>query len=553
MRSRWPAIVLLAACTTAAPAPPGAATFGVPRRDVVVLAPGDQTLLDVRWYDRNGVSLASRQPTYSSNGAAVVIRPDGRITAVAPGDALIEAVLDGARTTTAVRVRAGTYSESAIDIFPRVRHQAIQGWEATAGYGDGECHPEAVARYRGEVLRRAVEELGITRLRIALRSGTEVRRDPWPDFVAGRLSFAQWRATWMEATNDNADPHVADPDGFQWGWFDHQVETMVLPLRAHLAKRGEHLYLNLNFVDFFLTRGEKPFAQMRDAEEYAELVQVAFRHMQDRFGFVPDAVELILEPENTVYSAPELGRALVATQRRLAADGFHPEFIGPSTTRAANAVPWHDAMVAVPGAAGLLREFAYHTYSGVSTPTREAIHIRALRDGMRVGMLERIGAGFDGLYEDLTVAHASAWQQFTLAYCGRRSQPENSGVYYQVDQSNPQAPQVTITYEARLMAQVFAWVRPGAVRIGAVSGDPEVRVLAFVDSARRETVVLRTRLPREVQLWGLTPGRYVVSFSERQGRVGVRGGTTTVDPDGRTRIRVPADVALTLQRQTGTS
>ncbi|MBL8962169.1 MAG: hypothetical protein JNJ98_20065 [Gemmatimonadetes bacterium] len=271
--------------------------------------------------------------------------------------------------------------------------------------------------------------------------------------------------------------------------------------------------------------------------------------MQERFGFVPDAVELNLEPENSAYTGADMGRALVATQRRLAAAGFHPEFIGPSTTRAANALPWHDAMLSIPGARGLLDELSYHTYTGVSTPTRQAIRIRAQRDSLRVSMLEHIGAGFDGLYQDLTVAHVSAWEQFTLAYCGRRSQPGSGGVYYQVDQSNPQQPRVNITYEARLLRQVFAWVRPGAVRIGAVSQDTGVRVLAFVDTAGRETVVLRARQPREVRVRGLSPGRYVANYSERTGRVAVDAEPMIVGVDGEGRVRLPGDVALTVQRR----
>ena len=550
MRGAAGALIALAACTAPAPAPPGSARFAVATHDVLVLAVGDEAHHDALWFDRAGVPLTAPRPTWrSSNSEIVRVDDRGRIAALAPGEARVEAIHDEALATTFVRVVRQADTGAVVDVAPTVRHQVINGWEAVAGIGEADCHPDAVARYRDDVLHRAVDELGITRLRIALRSGTETRHDHWPDFRAGRLRYAQWRATWMVATNDNADPFVADPDGFQWGWFDSQVETIVLPMRDRLARRGERLFVNLNYVDFFLTQGVKPFAQMREAEEYAELVLVTFQHMQQRFGFVPDAVELNLEPENTTYTGADMGRALVATQRRLAAAGFHPEFIGPSTTRAANAIPWHDAMLAIPGAGGLLREFSYHTYTGVSTPTRQAIRIRALRDSMRVSMLEHIGSGFDGLYEDLTVAHASAWEQFTLAYCGMRSQPGNGGVYYQVDQSNPEAPRVNITYEARLLRQVFAWVRPGAVRIGAASQDTAVRVLAFIDQAGRETVVLRTRQAREVRVRGLSPGRYMVNYSERTGRVAVDADPMVVGADGEGRVRLPGDVALTLQRR----
>lgn len=516
-------------------------------QDVAVLPVGDQMRVEPTWYDSTGVPLTSPRGAFaSSNPRVASVDAKGQVTALAAGEAKIVASVDDARIEFHVRVPSKKVVDAVVDLFPEARYQAITGWEAAAGIGEADCNRTAVARYQPEVIRRAIDELGITRLRVALRSGTESRVDPWPEYVAGRMDYAHWRATWMVASNDDVDPTHIDSTGFQWGYFDAHLESIVLPMRQAMARRGERLEVNLNYVDFFLTRGEKAFAQMKDPEEYAELILAAFLHMQGKYGFVPDAVELNLEPENTAYSATDMGRALVATARRLRAAGFTPRFVGPSSTRAANAVQQYDAMRTVPGARGLLGELAYHTYTGVSDATRQAIRLRAVRDHIHTAMLEHIGAGFDGLYEDLTMAHVSAWEQFTLAYCGRRDRPENGGVYYQVNQSDSLAPRVNLTNESKLLRQVFAFVRPGAVRIGAASSHPDIRPLAFVDSLGRPVVVLRTASRQAMRIRGLPPGNYGVNYSTRADSFNVELPPVAVDTSGEAVIPPLGDVAVTL-------
>ncbi len=543
------AVVVVAgvACTTSPPVRPGPAAFGVSAPDAIVLVVGESARPVHTYHDSTGAVITNAHASWTIGDAQVaVVQPDGRVSASAPGHTMVTSVVDGVRVQTALRVLASPDTMSVVDVFPAMRHQTIAGWEAAAGIGEAECNRDAVRRYGPEVAERAVDELGITRLRTSLRSGTESRVDPWPAFLAGTMTFGQWRATWMVPTNDNDDPYVADPAGFQWGYFDAHVRQVVLPVREALARRGERLSLTLNYVDFFLTQGQKAFLQMKDPAEFAELVLVTFQHMQETFGFVPDAVELLLEPENTAYDGADVGRALVATARRLREAGFTPAFIGPSTTRAANSLGYHDAMLTVPGAPGLLAELSYHTYTGTSTATRHAIRVRGMRDRIRTAMLEHIGAGFDGLYEDLTVANVSAWEQFTLAYCGSRDQLENGGVYYHVNQSDPSQPRVSLTLDGRLLRHVFAFVRPGAVRVSATSSDARVRVLAFVDTAGSPVVVVRASGVAAVEVRGLPPGTYGTNVTERLGAYNVEGERVHVPATGKAVLRLPRDGALTL-------
>ena len=433
-----------------------------------------------------------------------------------------------------------------MEISPRITFQRVSGWEAAAQLGEVDCNPEAYRRYRDEVVDRAVNELGLTRLRLDLRSGVESDTDTWPAYLSRSLSYPQWRDTWFVPKNDNSDPRVADPAGFQWGRFDHNVIEVVLPIRNALAARGERLYLNLNYIDFWLGAATKPFSHFSDPEEYAELVVVVFNHMREKFGFVPDGLEVLLEPENTPHGAREIGRAIVAVSARLAEAGYHPDIIAPSTTRMANAPAYYDEMLTVPGVAGHIDELSYHRYTGISRPTLAAIAHRASRDGLTTAMLEHLGSGFAELYEDLTIANVSAWQQFTVAYCGRRDNPDATGAYLQINQSDPMAPRVHLTRTSRLFRQVFNYVRPGAVRVEATSTDPSLRALAFRNASGSMVLVGWTEGASSFSVRGLPAGRYGINYSTTHGRYNAELPEVTVAEEGSVTVPMPAAGVVTV-------
>lgn len=542
-------VLLLAGCTEPArrPPPAGPPAFAMESPDVAVAGVGDSFQLQHQFHDAAGVAITATQPTWRSEDSTVAaVSPGGRVTATGVGEAAVVGTMGDVSVRTRVRVVADTGRAATVDVFPGVEHQRIKGWEASGQFGEIDCNREAFTRYHREIVDRIVNELGITRLRLSARSGTESPVDTWPAFRSGKMSYGTWRRTWMVAVNDNDDPFVANPAGFQWGYFDRVVDTVIVPIREALARRGESLYVNLNYTDFYLGAGNKAFPTMRFPEEYAEFIRVVFDHMKEKYGFTPDGLELLLEPENSAYTPAEVGRALVAVQRRLREGGYTPDFIGPSTTKAANAPGFHDEMSAVPGARGLLTEIAYHKYGGVSNHVLRAILLRGRRDGVPTAMLEHIGSGFDGLYEDLTLANVSVWEQFTLGYCGLRDNPENRGVYYQVNQTDPANPKVNLTYEARLLRQVFVYVRPGAVRLGAATSTEALRALAFRNANGGHVLVVRSPSRRPFVVRGLPAGTYGVNFSTRTGRYDVDQSDVVVEAGTPLRLEVPGNAAITL-------
>jgi hypothetical protein len=252
---------------------------------------------------------------------------------------------------------------------------------------------------------------------------------------------------------------------------------------------------------------------MQDPREYAELILATFQHLQQKYGFVPDAVEMLLEPDNTPWRGADLARALVATGDRLKAAGYTPDFIAPSNTSMSAAVTYFDAMVQTPRVLEYLSDLAYHRYSGVSDPTLALIGQRAKQYGIRTSMLEHIGSGFNDLFKDLTIGNVSAWEQFALAYCGNGDNPGGGGIYYQINQSVPSAPRVNITNHSKLLRQVFLFVRAGAVRYGATSTNGAFEPVAFRNVDGKHVVVVKANSGGAFTLAGLPAGTYGIKYA----------------------------------------
>ena len=99
-------------------------------------------------------------------------------------------------------------------------------------------------------LGRLVNELGINRVRIEIKSGIENPIDYWGRFRKSRDRLHEYRQHYYEKINDNDDANVAGKSGFQFSMLDYQVENIVVPLAKLLESRGEKLYVNLTYVDF---------------------------------------------------------------------------------------------------------------------------------------------------------------------------------------------------------------------------------------------------------------------------------------------------------------
>lgn len=426
--------------------------------------------------------------------------------------------------------------EAVITLDPSQRSQTIIGWEATAEAGqDFHSFPQ----YRDQLMSAAVNDLGLNRIRLEVRSGVE-KSAAVTQSLTNSLREKRYRVV-----NDNDDPFVINQAGFDFSELDSSIKNIVLPMRKLLNDRGEVLFVNLNYVDF----GPSDFEHRDHPEEYAEFILTVFVHMRDAYGFVPDSVEVILEPDNSAanWTPSQLAQAIVATSSRLKAHGFHAEFIAPSTTRARNASKYIDEIASIPEALDAVTEFSYHRYDEPPTEVVNEIRELAERYGKRTSMLEWIGADQDTLHEDLKLADVSAWQQYTLAYSGK----DEGDSYFKVD-SEESDPKLSMSRTARVLSQYFRYVRRGAVRIGASTSNDRLEPVAFVNLNGGTVIVIKAAAAGVVTINNLPAGHYAVSYSAPE-YTRADEENPRLDHDGRepVKVSIPSSGVTTVSASNG--
>jgi len=371
-----------------------------------------------------------------------------------------------------------------IALEPGIRHQTITGWEATA-----DAHQDyspAWDSYKDELFDLAVNDLGITRVRLEVRSGVENDQDYWTMWRNGQISNAEWRSRRYSTVNDNGDPNVIDSSKFHFSELDSIVTKVVLPLRSRVLANGEPFHVNVCYVAFVKQIGAGLSYDHLAPNEYAEFVETTYRHLRDTHGIVPDSWEMILEPDNTAPSpwawfGGTIGNAMVALGPRLIAAGFTPRFVAPSSSAMNTAVTQFDNMAAVPNAVDHLVELSYHRYGGV-TSDLQMIQARAQAFGLNTAQLEHIGADYAELHQDLKVGGDSAWAQYVLGMALSVPNTSDNGTgYYVVDDvTNPSVPVITVGSRTHYLRQYMKYVRPGSVRIEATTSNPAFDPVTFI-------------------------------------------------------------------------
>ncbi|HEV8244580.1 MAG TPA: glycoside hydrolase family 30 beta sandwich domain-containing protein, partial [Polyangiaceae bacterium] len=269
-------------------------------------------------------------------------------------------------------------------------------------------------------------------------------------------------------------------------------------------------------------------------DEYAELVSVLFKHLEDTYGLVPDALEITLEPENTNgWSGTQIGKAIVAAATRLHNEGYDPEIVAPSVTNASNAVPYFNDIVAVSGAAAEISMLSYHRYVAGDYA---GIFQAADAHGVQTGMMEYFPGNVDHLIEDLTVANASAWEKYAVAQTSAAS----DYAYVLADITNPSSPSFSATGPTKPLVPFFKYVRMGAVRVGATSNDGAFKPIAFVNENGSYVVVVKANSAGTLNISGLADATYGVFTAANTGQS--TDGNDVVASSGALSVSVEAGV-----------
>lgn len=407
--------------------------------------------------------------------------------------------------------------QATITIDPTTSFQTMVGWEAVAQAGQiaevssvsnrSNVNP-AFASYKNQLFDLAVNDLGLNRLRLELRSGLENTVDYSDRYTNGQINFNDWKVRRYEIINDNNDPQVINPNGFKFFELDFNIENVVIPIRQRLVSRGEKLYLNLNYVDF----APSSFEHKNAPEEYAEFILATFLHMRDKYGFTPDALEMILEPDtNADWNAAQIGNCLVAAGNRLRANGFNPDFVAPSCTSMFNSLTYFDQLIQIPGVTQFISEVSYHRYAGANDATLQGFASRGAQYKIDTSHLELIGATENDLHDDLTKANNSSWQQFALAF--QLGGSDDGSAYYDVNDNNPNSPILTAGSRTKMLRQYFRFIRSGAIRIKASSSSGTFDPAAFVNTDGKFVVVVKTFAGGNLTLQGLPAGTYGVKYT----------------------------------------
>ena len=390
-------------------------------------------------------------------------------------------------------------------------HQTMIGLEGTVAEEQLNLNTTSFSIYKDELFDKVVDDLGLNRIRLEIYSGTENPVDYFSQYEQGIIDNNTWVNNYCyKIVNDDADSNHINANGFQFRGLDYHIDYVVLPLKQRLEARGEKLYINLQYVNF--TRIANTFTHCEDPNEYAEFMLATFQHIKSKYNWVPDSIEIYLEPDNTDFqkdnwTAAKIGNVIVSTSAKLKANGFNNvEISTPSCLNMSYAITWfNDMITSVPACLPLISEFSYHRYAGVYDASLQTIGSIAAQYGIRTIMSEHIGSSYDDLHKDIKIGKVSSWQHY--GWLG----------YFLIDKSDPQHPVITLKEISKFFRQYFKFIRKDAVRIDASSDNSNFDPLAFINKGGKYVVVVKTLTGGSMIIKGLPAGKYGIKYTTDDG------------------------------------
>ena len=384
-------------------------------------------------------------------------------------------------TGTLVLALAQATLAATVTLHPEVKHQTTLGWGATAAGVD------VPPPLRDQILDEAVNDLGLTRLRLEPPGGNRATARRW-----------EWE-------NDNGDPDDINWAAFNTQALDWRVEHWVTPFKQRVEANGDPftLYISPSFFNGG-SSGEAPAWLVHSPGEYAELALSLILRLKDKHGITATYYSICNEAGNgNAFSPQVVAEAIKALGPRLEALKLPTRIEFPECVNAGQS--WRYIQFArddeeVWKHVGLV---TYHLYG--SKAERPQIRDLAHAKGIPTGQTEFMGTTIDNLYDDLTEGGCSVWEHYVMAGL---SNSAGSGCYLAANHNLTSFSRYPHYWQFR---QVMHYVRPGAVRIEAASDDPAIRPLAFVRDGKMTVVLINTRppqQPRKVELKGIIPALY---------------------------------------------
>ena len=386
-------------------------------------------------------------------------------------------------------------------------------------------YPNVSGEVRDEVLNEAVSDLGLTWVHWTVPSGNRSDTGAW-----------EW-------TNDDTDPMHFNWPAFCPGPVDRSVQTWVLPFKQCVEARGDRF--GMAIMQTFHkggSTGSVPAWLLESPTEFAEYATSLLLYLKNTHGLKADYYVICKDAGNSednpfeVAVVAEMIKTLGPRLRTLdlTTAVLFPECHDANTCwRFIQAVRDDDDLWSLIGMVG------YHLYGGEARNTdRPKIRDFAAAKGFPISHAGSDGITLDTLYDDLTLGDVSYWSIVGLGGPG-------PGGAFHIHLDNTSFSRGAQYWQYR---QVMHYVRPGAVRIEAVSDENAIRALAFVHKGRSTTVLINNtqrQQPRSVALRNLPPGDYGVSQCVRL-RPYEELGVKRMDADGDLDIILPADSVVTV-------
>jgi O-glycosyl hydrolase len=403
-----------------------------------------------------------------------------------------------------------------VEVNAGIEHQSIDGFGAIVRTLVMDGHDVLTPASRATALDAVYRQVGVTMGRI----------DPM---------LRESRGGFDQAQNDNADPDAIDWSGFQTAAVD-AVEPKLLALPEMQGFDGYELgqMVNTRWASPWLA-GLRATDYSRYVEEAAEQIVAACIHWRDRFGSIPRFLQPFNEPlsgnrELKNGSTRDLIDIVTRAGDRLTREGFTTvRFVVASEETDERSYESAAAILGDPRARSYVGAIGYHPYpyasayanvprllqtSGAGRPDPDRVAARhRLRDlarkyGLPLWMTEVSNGGVDArsyddfraraihIHDELTYADASAYFGMHNIWdlASHREHFGRTDTFFREEGhiallENPTG-RVYLTGIGYAIGHYARWIRRGAIRIDATTGDALVQAIAFRDDGQRQLVLV---------------------------------------------------------------
>ncbi len=338
------------------------------------------------------------------------------------------------------------------------------------------------------------------------------------DFLADDLGLTGSRTWEVGPRIDGTGTDDGDCDVVDWNLFE--ADTFSIADANYLLHFQNHVLAKGFQPSFYSSPGypthasdQKPWVVNHPGER-AQQIWASALYLKTNYG--------INISYGVIYNEPSLAFTILADDIKALGPRFITNGLATEVQYAEAVAPQTDWSYITPveNDASMwpyVGRISYHNY-GTADPYRSFLRDYGRSKGLTTAQTEMGNPTFDDLFSDLTLAGVSYWE---VAYSGNLTLAPSAGL----TSFTPSG-----TYFR--LRQVMHYVRPGAVRIGALTSDPSLHVLAFATNGAITTIIDNTGATQTVNLNGLPPGTYGVSQSASGAAAFQELGLSTVGASG---------------------